>query len=223
MGPILWPQLPLERHLKKMLKYIAVFSLFLLLALAKPDGKPGGKPGGKPEGKPEGKPDDLMKLDVVFCACDEDGNGSLSHEELTTVVCKVIIQHEVGEEDFALVDADGDGELTKQEVIDFFSGQKPQKGRVSSRKLPRDFSDDDHVEAMVRVLGCSCDNNGNQALDFEEFNSEVCIDLQNFLFGDHLDQDTFDAIDADGNGEVDGHEAAAAIEEFHKHDDKHLM
>merc|ERR1711974_462220 len=147
------------------------------------DGKPkDGKPeDGKPEdGKPEdGKPeDDMMKLNIIFCACDEDGSGALSHEELSTEVCKIIVQHETSEEDFAAVDADGDGEITQQEVIDFFNNMKPDtKRKLRSMQFDREnfFSDDAKVEAMVRVLGCGCDMDGSYDLNFEEFNSKVCL------------------------------------------------
>ena len=71
-----------------------------------------------------------------------------------------------------------------------------------------------HVEAMVRVLGCVCDNNGNYALDFDEFNSEVCVDVQHWMFGGTLDEEGFEAADQDSNGEIDGHEAADAIEYY---------
>lgn len=181
-----------------MLKHLVV-ALLLVGALAKP--------------QDNRNDEDMMKLNIVFCACDEDGNGSLSHDELTTEVCSLIVQHEVGEEDFAEVDADSDGEITKEEVIDWFSQHETK--RDLARELH--FSNDVHVEAMVRVLGCGCDNNGNYALDFEEFNTDVCIDLQDFMFGGHLDQEEFDDIDADNNGEVDGHEAASAIEQYHSH------
>ena len=65
---------------------------------------------------------------------------------------------------------------------------------------------------MVRVLGCVCDNDGNMALSFEEFNSEVCIDVQNWLFGETLDEKGFETVDQDKNGEIDGFEAADALE-----------
>jgi len=104
---------------------------------------------------------------VVFCACDEDFSGALSHEELTTEVCKVIVQHETSAEDFASVDADGDGEVTIEEVIEWVQSHKDIETRAKSMKLSRGFSNDVHIDAMVRVLGCVCDNNGNYALDFE--------------------------------------------------------
>ena len=69
-----------------------------------------------------------------------------------------------------------------------------------------------HVEAAVRVIGCACDNDGNMALSWEEVSSEQCVAVQNWVFGDNIDEEGFNMADADGNGEVDGQEAADAFE-----------
>ena len=46
-----------------------------------------------------------------MCACDDDGSGGISHEELNSDVCMAITQYEVPEEDFAHCDANGVGEI----------------------------------------------------------------------------------------------------------------
>merc|ERR1712211_103127 len=58
-------------------------------------------------------------LNIVFCACDENQNGSLDHGELNTEVCQVITQHEISSGTFDDVDTNDDGEVTKEEVIDY--------------------------------------------------------------------------------------------------------
>ena len=70
-----------------------------------------------------------------------------------------------------------------------------------------------HIEAAVRIVGCVCDANGSMTLDWEEMNGEDCLALQNWMFNGHtMDQEHFDMVDANGDGEIDGDEAAAAAE-----------
>ena len=38
------------------------------------------------------------------------------------------------------------------------------------------------------------------------------MSVQNWVFGDNIDEDGFNMADTDGNGEVDGQEAADAFE-----------
>merc|ERR1711994_613139 len=159
-----------------------------------------------------GDPDTMDLINVVFCACDEDGSDTLSQEEVTTELCQVILDHELSQDDFASIDENGDGEATKEEVVDWALSNGHMDERATSMKSPRMFSDNVHIKAMVRILGCVCDNDGNMALSFEEFNSEVCIDVQKWLFGETLDEKGFETVDQDQNGEIDGFEAADALE-----------
>ena len=70
-----------------------------------------------------------------------------------------------------------------------------------------------HVEAVVRVLGCVCDHDGSWTLDFEEVSGYDCQEVQKFISDGHTrDQECFDATDANGDGQVDGHELAGALE-----------
>ena len=73
-------------------------------------------------------------LKIVFCACDEDMNGSLSHDELTTDVCKVILDHEVSEEHFDMVDANGDGDVTMEEVMEWAMANAHMAARAATYK-----------------------------------------------------------------------------------------
>ena len=69
-----------------------------------------------------------------------------------------------------------------------------------------------HVEAVVRVMGCVCDQDGSWTLDMDEISSPDCQDLQNFIFGDTCDEECFHSIDGDGH--IDGHELAYALEKY---------
>merc|ERR1712018_700504 len=125
-------------------------------------------------------------LNIVFCACDENQNGSLDHGELNTEVCQVITQHEISSGTFDDVDTNDDGEVTKEEVID----------------------------DAVRVIGCVCDTDGSWSLSFDEVASGACLEVQNWIFGDSLDQAAFDTIDTNNDGEISGEEAGIAIEAY---------
>ena len=50
------------------------------------------------------------------------------------------------------------------------------------------------------------------SLSWEEVSSANCQTVQTYVFGETLTEDSFNAIDTDGNGEIDGEEAAEAIE-----------
>ena len=72
-----------------------------------------------------------------------------------------------------------------------------------------------HVEAAVRVIGCVCDMNESWTLDWEEINGEDCIELQEWMFdGEHMDEQGFQYVDANDDGEIDGDEAASALEQY---------
>ena len=70
------------------------------------------------------------------------------------------------------------------------------------------------VEAGVRVLGCACDNDGSKSLSWKEVSTEECVIVQNWIFGQNMDEDTFNLIDVNGDGNVDGNELADALEYF---------
>merc|ERR1712203_455329 len=82
------------------------------------------------------------------------------------------------------------------------------------RSLNRElyFSDDASVEAQVRLIGCACDKDEDYMLSFEEVNEEHCVLLQHWLFGNNLDEESFEFVDANNDGLIDGDEAAAAME-----------
>ena len=76
------------------------------------------------------------------------------------------------------------------------------------------FQFPEYIEAGVRVLGCACDDNGNMSLSWEEVSTEKCIFVQDWVFGEHLDENAFDMVDADGSGTLEGCEVAQALEEY---------
>lgn len=62
------------------------------------------------------------------------------------------------------------------------------------------------------MLGCSCDNDWSMGISWEEFNTGACTWVQTQIFGSTMTHDMFDAMDTDQDGEINGHEAATAIE-----------
>ena len=57
--------------------------------------------------------------------------------------------------------------------------------------------------------------NGSWTLDWEEINGEDCLELQEWMFdGEHMDEEGFQYVDANDDGEIDGDEAASALEQY---------
>ena len=88
--------------------------------------------------------DMLDFLHIVFCACDEDFNGNLNHTELTTDVCKIILDHEVEQEHFDMVDVNGDGEVSLDEVLEWAMSNEYMKKRSATYK-DRMFSENGNI------------------------------------------------------------------------------
>merc|ERR1712020_603946 len=152
-------------------------------------------------------------INLVFCACDQgDHDGDLTLEEWMGPVCENVNDHlfgyQVSEDDFNDADANGDGVCTVDEVHDF------AMSHADMRSLNREFyfSDDAGIEAKVRLIGCACDNDGDYMLSLEEVNDDKCVIVQNWLFGNNLDEEAFEFVDANNDGLIDGDEAAGAME-----------
>jgi len=155
-------------------------------------------------------------LNMVFCACDEgDRDGVLSLDEFTSDVCEVVNDHlfdyQVNEEDFENLDSNDDGQLSTAEVFGAFNAMFNSNSRSNSLKL---FSNNEYIEAGVRVLGCACDSDESMSLTWEEVSTEECVFVQNWVFEEHLDENAFDMVDADGDGFLQGCEVALALEDF---------
>merc|ERR1712045_1009776 len=148
---------------------------------------------------------------IIMCACDDDGSGGISHEELNSDVCMAITQYEVPEEDFAHCDANGDGEIDFDEAMAWAMSNAPATRKIAELR-ENFFSDDAHFEAAVRVLGCVCDSDESWSLDMQEVESPDCQAVQNFMFGENCDQACFDHIDSSNDGELSGDELATALE-----------
>merc|ERR1711860_108090 len=116
--------------------------------------------------------------------------------------------YQVSEDDFNDADANSDGVCTVDEVHDF------AMSHADMRSLNREFyfSNDASVEAQVRLIGCACDNDGDYMLSLEEVNDDKCVLVQNWLFGNNLDEEAFEFVDANNDGFIDGDEAAGAME-----------
>merc|ERR1712004_271429 len=152
-------------------------------------------------------------INLVFCACDQgDHDGDLTLDEWMGPVCENVNDHlfgyQVSEDDFNDADANGDGVCTVDEVHDF------AMSHADMRSLNREFyfSNDASVEAQVRLIGCACDNDGDYMLSLEEVNDDKCVLVQNWLFGNNLDEEAFEFVDANNDGFIDGDEAAGAME-----------
>ena len=117
--------------------------------------------------------------------------------------------HEPTEEDFNNADANGDGKCTVDEVHAYI-----MSFMANGRSLNREFyfSNDASVEARVRIIGCACDLDGDFMISQTEVNEEVCVFIQHWLFDHNLSQDEFEMVDQNNDGNIDGNEAAQALE-----------
>jgi len=183
-------------------KIISILSIFLLAASAMPRND-------------DGYVEAITR--IIMCACDDDGSGAISHEEATSDVCFAIHQEEVPEEDFDAADTNGDGEIDFDEAMAWAGDNAPETRIAELRE--NFFSNNDHVEAAVRVLGCVCDSNESWTLDMEEINSPNCQAIQEFMFGQNCDQACFDYVDTNQDGELSGEEVAIALEAMHENDE----
>merc|ERR1719431_1361323 len=152
-------------------------------------------------------------VNMVFCACDEgEHDGSLSLDEFTSEVCGVVNDHlfeyQPNQEDFEELDGDNDGQLSTDEVFGALSEMLTPSVRKSSLKI---FSNNVLIEAGVRVVGCACDNDESMSLSWEEVSTKECMFVQNWVFGENLDEEAFNEIDANG----DGNEFAQALEDYY--------
>merc|ERR550532_1870847 len=112
-------------------------------------------------------------LNMVFCACDEGNrDGVLSLDEFTSDVCEVVNNHlfdyQVNEEDFGNLDSNNDGQLSTDEVFGAFVAMFNSSSRSNSKL----FSNNEYIEAGVRVLGCACDSDESMSLSWEEVSTE---------------------------------------------------
>merc|ERR1711953_576782 len=151
-------------------KIISILSIFLLAASAMPRND-------------DGYVEAITH--IIMCACDDDGSGAISHEEATSDVCFAIHQEEVPEDDF-------------DEAMAWAGDNAPETRIAELRE--NFFSNNAHVEAAVRVLGCVCDSNESWTLDMEEINSPNCQAIQEFMFGQNCDQACFDYVDTNQDG-----------------------
>ena len=92
----------------------------------------------------------LDYLYILICACDENGNGSLSYDEMTTNVCKVILEDNVSQEDFAEVDANGDGEVTFDEASKWAMSSDRMVSRAASMIQSKAFSNDGKYQKTMK-------------------------------------------------------------------------
>merc|ERR1712066_183928 len=156
-------------------------------------------------------------INLVFCACDNDGDFQLTLDEYLGPICEAVgfymFEHENHENDFTSGDANGDGILTVDEAFNGATNDIPTH-RISAAlrsAASRDFQTDVAVEAGVRVLGCACDTDGSFTVSFDEANAETCVAVQEWMTADHDGQDFlgpyFDNIDQNGDGEIDHQEA----------------
>jgi len=195
------------------------FALLLTLAFIGASGKNLGRNDDDLVDFTEQDVQDLINL--VFCACDNDGDFQLSVDEYLGPVCEAVgvymFDHENDENEFNIADANGDGILTPQEVFDAaVNGISTKRIAAAVRSAAsRDFQKDDAIEAGVRVLGCACDTDFSMSVNYDEANAEQCIGVQQWMTIGHGGQDFlgpyFDQIDHDGNGEIDHQEATDAF------------
>merc|ERR1711974_584377 len=74
-----------------------------------------------------------------------------------------ITQYEVSQEDFGHCDTNDDGEIDLDEALAAIEKYQNESTGRALTAFNRDnfFSNDAHVEAVVRVMGCVCDQDGS--------------------------------------------------------------
>ena len=158
---------------------------------------------------------------------DEDGNGKVSWEEMTAFLEEIEEEHgiKIPESDkkeikkvFDMVDADGSGEIDKDEFEAAMkdAGALGQRSKKSFKKLAQMKSKAKQGapswEDVLEVL----DENGNGKVSWEEVLGFIQkIEKEHDVKISKKDKEAikagFDAVDTDGSGEVDKDEFEAAV------------
>ena len=86
---------------------------------------------------PPASPSDLARYSQIFQHHDTNGDGKLGGGEVVPMMMALNAPNEVLKDIWALADADGDGELTKQEfIVAIYLTERAQDGRKPPQALP---------------------------------------------------------------------------------------
>ncbi|MDO9126228.1 MAG: EF-hand domain-containing protein, partial [Parvibaculum sp.] len=117
-------------------------------------------------------------LEKLFSTADEDGDGSLTLEELTAAAPEGMSDDEAAEvaaRMFGEMDTDGDGSLTQSEMQAFEGARRPEGGRMPPPPMTSGTEEESGTSTLADILA--------SALDEEDETSEdsVVSQLQAYL------------------------------------------
>eukprot|EP00933_Yihiella_yeosuensis_P030398 TRINITY_DN24048_c0_g1_i1.p1 TRINITY_DN24048_c0_g1~~TRINITY_DN24048_c0_g1_i1.p1 ORF type:complete len:480 (-),score=103.28 TRINITY_DN24048_c0_g1_i1:476-1915(-) len=148
------------------------------------------------------------QLDIIkaqFKAWDQDGDGTISYDELEFVMKK--IAPTMTDDDIAIlmkeIDTDGDGDISFDEFVEWIANPESSKAVDESGAIS-DFNFSEMLKPLFRLF----DRDDGGSISSEEF-EECAMMLSNSLAmhegsdASLLEKHSFANIDADGDGEID--------------------
>merc|ERR1712223_1295848 len=157
---------------------------------------------------------------VLGCACDNDGSMSLSWEEVSTKECmfvqNMLFGQNLDENIFNQIDTSGDGNVDGEEFADaledFFEVASSEE---DSEEGSEEDLTEENIQDMLNLVFCSCDNGEYDGLlSLDEFTGEVCGVILDHLFGYHANQDDFEELDGNKDGQLSTNEVFDALSEM---------
>ena len=105
------------------------------------------------------------------------------------------------EEGFEYVDANNDGQIDGEEAAN-----------ALEQLMEMHTKEDDHVEKEVQLIFCACDDiERDGELSLDEFMGEVCETILGHAYGYEVNEDDFNAVDANGDGKISVDEVMNAM------------
>jgi calcium-dependent protein kinase len=124
-----------------------------------------------------GEKDAINLTNKIFGSIDLDGNGDISYIEFLTATMdsKKLMTDDKLEKTFKLIDKDGDGKITIQEIKNIFGGDIKQWKKIIE-ELNDNNKDEIDFDDFIRVMNSSHNN-----MEEGSFESEN-LDIENFSF-----------------------------------------
>lgn len=159
-------------------------------------------------------PDDVCEqiyedADAVFTVIDEDGNGSITVTELTNHLSKAGYNDQAIQTVFAKLDADSDGELTKEELRAGFLNFAPLREAPGLGSYNAKFVDEIHQDADA--LFNAIDTNGDGSISKDELREHLKT-FSNYSF--KAISKLFKMLDVNKDGGIEKEEMRAAFVKY---------
>jgi len=161
-----------------------------------------------------------LEFEFLGCACDNDGSMSLSWEEVSTKECmfvqNMLFGQNLDENIFNQIDTSGDGNVDGEEFADaledFFEVASSEE---DSEEGSEEDLTEENIQDMLNMVFCSC-NEGEYdgLLSLDEFTGEVCGVILDHLFGYQANQDDFEELDGNKDGQLSTNEVFDTLSEM---------